>query len=219
MLSSNTRVDARPLNLMPLAKSDKHLAHLHPTLTIPSSQCRLSTSIHRSIFATLMWAADLIILGRDLFANLDEQLICLKSVYQLRLDSNDQPIRYRVPACQRGYRWTHQQVSQLLEDIRDFTQRENPQPAEFYCLQTLVLRLNEGTYEVVDGQQRLTTVLLILRHLMNGLRSAFSRNFTRSCTTRARRASISGQAIRRIGVIEYRFVSHLPISEDHRGLV
>ena len=50
-------------------------------------------------------------------------------------------------------------MTQLLEDIRDFTQRKNLQPEEFYCLQPLVLRLNDdGAFEVVDGQQRLHTI-------------------------------------------------------------
>src|SRR5437879_1206302 len=100
--------------------------------------------------------------------------IDLKSVFELRLDDSGQPIRYRIAAYQRGYRWTKQQVDQLLEDIRDFVRRENPQPTDFYCLQPLVLRPDVlrpdvlrpdvGAYEVEDGQQRLTTLLLILRH-------------------------------------------------------
>src|SRR5579859_4442268 len=96
---------------------------------------------------------------------MSEQHISLKTVYDLRVNASDEPIRYRIPAYQRGYRWTATQVTQLLEDIREFTQRENPKPEEFYCLQPLVLRANEdGAFEVVDGQQRLTTLLLILRH-------------------------------------------------------
>ena len=91
--------------------------------------------------------------------------ICLKTIYELRVDQSDVPIRYHIPAYQRGYRWKPTQVTQLLDDIREFTKRENPQPKEFYCLQPLVLRANEdGAYGVVDGQQRLTTLLLILRH-------------------------------------------------------
>jgi hypothetical protein len=89
----------------------------------------------------------------------------LKTIYELRVDASDVPLRYYIPAYQRGYRWTPTQVTQLLDDIREFTKRENPQPDEFYCLQPLVLRPNnDGAYEVVDGQQRLTTLLLILRH-------------------------------------------------------
>ena len=94
-----------------------------------------------------------------------EQSISLRSVYELRVDASDEPIRYRIPAYQRGFRWASQQVEQLLEDIRDFARRENPQPEDFYCLQPLVLRsTDDGAFEVVDGQQRLTTLLLILRH-------------------------------------------------------
>jgi Protein of unknown function DUF262 len=91
--------------------------------------------------------------------------LCLKTIYDLRVDASDDPFRYYIPAYQRGYRWTPTQVTQLLDDVREFTKRENPQPEEFYCLQPLVLRPNnDGAYEVVDGQQRLTTLLLILRH-------------------------------------------------------
>src|ERR1035438_6964408 len=96
---------------------------------------------------------------------MSEQQISLKSVYDLRVDASDAPIRYRIPAYQRGYRWAPTQVTQLLDDIREFTKRQNPKPEQFYCLQPLVLRANSnGAYEVVDGQQRLTTLLLILRH-------------------------------------------------------
>ncbi len=94
-----------------------------------------------------------------------EQNISLRSVYELRVDASDQPIHYRIPAYQRGFRWASRQVEQLLEDIRDFARRENPQPKDFYCLQPLVLRrADDGAFEVVDGQQRLTTLLLVLRH-------------------------------------------------------
>ena len=96
--------------------------------------------------------------------------LCLKTIYDLRVDGSDDPFRYYIPAYQRGYRWTPTQVTQLLDDIREFTKRENPQPEEFYCLQPLVLRPNaDGAYEVVDGQQRLTTLLLILRHFNDRL--------------------------------------------------
>src|SRR5438552_4643510 len=94
----------------------------------------------------------------------EQQHITLKTIYDLRVDDSDEPIRYRIPAYQRGFRWTPTQVTQLLDDIHEFTQRESPQPEEFYCLQPLVLLPREdGAYEVVDGQQRLTTLLLILR--------------------------------------------------------
>jgi hypothetical protein len=97
---------------------------------------------------------------------MNDRHIRLRTVYELRLDESNRPIRYFIPAYQRGYRWTSTQVRQLLDDLRDFTRRKNPQPEEYYCLQPLVLMPGkDGAYEVVDGQQRLTTLLLILRHL------------------------------------------------------
>ena len=32
--------------------------------------------------------------------------LCLKTVYDLRVDASDNPLRYHIPAYQRGYRWT-----------------------------------------------------------------------------------------------------------------
>lgn len=94
-----------------------------------------------------------------------EQHIGLRAVHELRTDEAGQPIRYFIPAYQRGYRWNATQVTQLLDDVHEFTRRKNPQPEEFYCLQPLVLLpRQDGSYEVVDGQQRLTTSLLVLRH-------------------------------------------------------
>lgn len=96
---------------------------------------------------------------------MNEQQILLKSVNELRVDASEASLRFFIPAYQRGYRWSSIQVEQLLDDIREFTLRKNPQPDEFYCLQPLVIMVRpSGDFEVVDGQQRLTTILLILRH-------------------------------------------------------
>ncbi len=94
-----------------------------------------------------------------------DQQIRLKAVHELRTGESGAPNRYFIPAYQRGYRWNITQVTQLLDDIHEFTRRKNPQPEEFYCLQPLVLLpRKDGALEVVDGQQRLTTLLLVLRH-------------------------------------------------------
>lgn len=67
-----------------------------------------------------------------------------------------------VPAYQRGYRWERVQVTQLIEDILAFD-KTSPQDS-FYCLQPVVVRkLGEKKYELIDGQQRLTTMYLILK--------------------------------------------------------
>lgn len=72
---------------------------------------------------------------------------------------------FYIPAYQRGYRWTKRQVTDLLEDIKEFQQQvENSTNAKdkFYCLQPIVVKEHGDKWEIVDGQQRLTTIHIIL---------------------------------------------------------
>ena len=103
----------------------------------------------------------------------------LKSIAELK------NLAFHIPDYQRGYRWTRRQVEDLLNDIFEFSQKDN---AGIYCLQPLVVikrsseeqlldrvhaakdldevkRILNGQWEVVDGQQRLTTIRLILEVL------------------------------------------------------
>jgi hypothetical protein len=100
--------------------------------------------------------------------------LSMRTVDELRLDADSRPQRYFIANYQRGYRWSTTQVTQLLGDIREFTNRPNPKPEQFYCLQPLVLKVAKGGgLEVVDGQQRLTTLLLILRHFNERLAAEY----------------------------------------------
>ena len=75
---------------------------------------------------------------------------------------------FYIPAYQRGYRWTERQVIDLLEDIKDFTPREIPNSEDktWYCLQPIVVKKRpDSSYEVIDGQQRITTIYLIWHYL------------------------------------------------------
>jgi hypothetical protein len=70
--------------------------------------------------------------------------------------------RFFVPSYQRGYRWTPTQVSALLDDLEDFV-RSDPTRDSYYCLQPVVVRQRQdGSWDLVDGQQRLTTLYLLL---------------------------------------------------------
>ena len=78
-----------------------------------------------------------------------------------------------IPEYQRGYRWTKTNVLQLLNDIWEYRQEPNNRNT-FYCLQPVVVRQAEwqdinGTtiqgFELIDGQQRLTTLHRILTYL------------------------------------------------------
>ncbi len=64
-----------------------------------------------------------------------------------------------VPAYQRGYRWGEQEVRQLLDDIRESN------GATYYLQPVVVKRRDDGSWELVDGQQRLTTLYLIFQYL------------------------------------------------------
>ena len=85
----------------------------------------------------------------------------LRSVFDLLNE------RFFVPSYQRGYRWTPRQVEALLDDLEAFQlSSRQSSPNAFYCLQPVVVRRrSEGEWELVDGQQRLTTIFLILRAL------------------------------------------------------
>ena len=90
--------------------------------------------------------------------------LILKKVIQLYDE------KFYIPSYQRGYRWTESQVIQLLDDIWEFAQKppvySQNDEKPFYCLQPIVVkkRLTNDDWEVIDGQQRLTTICLIIRY-------------------------------------------------------
>lgn len=70
----------------------------------------------------------------------------------------DSEKHYLVPAYQRGYRWTSKQVEELLTDIWNWNEDAK------YSLQPIVISQRDDLkMELVDGQQRLTTIYIILR--------------------------------------------------------
>lgn len=82
---------------------------------------------------------------------------------------------YRIPSYQRGYRWEPLQVTQLLNDLKDFTM--NPKKADKpYYLQPIVVATStkeveesqdeeQYDFDLIDGQQRLTTIYLLFKAL------------------------------------------------------
>ncbi len=98
------------------------------------------------------------------------------SIHQLQLRSIDElrSESFFVPAYQRGYRWTRRQVIELLEDVWDFVQTGAKNKGQFYCLQPVVVAPGkDGAWEVVDGQQRLTTLYLMLYHFNERFQEAY----------------------------------------------
>jgi uncharacterized protein with ParB-like and HNH nuclease domain len=71
---------------------------------------------------------------------------------------------FRVPSYQRGYRWGEEEVTRLLTDIYGIFDAESP-TAKNYCLQPVVVRRSEEQFDLIDGQQRLTTLYLIYKYM------------------------------------------------------
>ena len=92
---------------------------------------------------------------------------------------------FYIPAYQRGYRWTEKQVGDLLRDLLCFA-NDNKSDNDFYCLQPIIARpitdepklknifktedidklLDKGVWEIIDGQQRLTSIYLLYKYLV-----------------------------------------------------
>lgn len=85
------------------------------------------------------------------------------------LDNNgtifDTDSHYVIPRYQRAYAWEDKEIIQLIDDINDIEYKET-----VYYIGSLVVaqvKGKENTYEVVDGQQRLTTLYLLLQYLVS----------------------------------------------------
>jgi len=79
---------------------------------------------------------------------------------------------FYVESYQRGYRWSDEDVKALLDDINTFANKEYKAENETYWLQPIIVKKVENIevkecYELIDGQQRLTTIFLILNYLKN----------------------------------------------------
>lgn len=121
--------------------------------------------------------------------------IALKSVKELH------DFKFFIPGYQRGYRWTKKLVEELLDDLFEFFESKLKISDSYYCLQPLVVKQKVASYEkllekihrensiekieslikeakkgvpyeVIDGQQRLTTIFIILKVL--GEKNLFS---------------------------------------------
>ena len=84
---------------------------------------------------------------------------------------------FYVPSYQRGYRWK-EEVEMLLKDIDEIEEGQN------YSLQPIVVKnIEENKYELIDGQQRLTTIFLIFQY-MKQLNLPFQLKFSIEYETR-----------------------------------
>ena len=88
-------------------------------------------------------------------------------IQELRILDNDnvtlfnKGAHYVIPLYQRAYAWEDEEIVQLIDDINDST-------GDYYIGSLVVAKVKgrEERYEVVDGQQRLTTLYLLLHYLV-----------------------------------------------------
>lgn len=71
-----------------------------------------------------------------------------------------------IPSQQRGYKWTSENIYELIHDFLDFIGKYETK--KVYCLQPLAVVPKGGkSYSVLDGQQRLTTLFLLFKVVFN----------------------------------------------------
>lgn len=101
--------------------------------------------------------------------------------------------RYVIPIYQRNYAWGEPEISQLIQDIFDFSDSEKK--ISNYYIGTLVVFErhldNEIIYETIDGQQRLTTlnILLCALHRVFGSKISNKISYTQNLTFDSRKKS------------------------------
>ena len=90
---------------------------------------------------------------------MSDTFVKLKTIADLQNES----AKFYIDAYQRGYRWTENEVRDLLDDIREFSHVKRQDDRTFYCLQPIIVTQAEDgeSWKVIDGQQRLTTIYLI----------------------------------------------------------
>lgn len=113
----------------------------------------------------------------DLFKSL-KSVINSNNALVLKTINDLLGLNYLVDTYQRGYKWQDLQVEALLNDINDFDSSKS----EFYCLQPVVVKYHaaenpqeRGIWELIDGQQRVTTIFIILKYLTNS--NSYSINY------------------------------------------
>jgi hypothetical protein len=103
--------------------------------------------------------------SEDMMALISGKEFALKSIFSNEFD-------FSIPSYQRPYAWTPDEAEELFEDVKAFMNRqqksEQPEP---YFLGSIVLikQDNQPDAQVIDGQQRLTTVTILLRCLTERL--------------------------------------------------
>ena len=83
------------------------------------------------------------------------KVMSIESIY------NGEKLTYEVPIYQRNYAWEKEEISTLIQDIYD-AYSDDRERTNYYIGTLVTFHKGDQVYEVIDGQQRLTTINLVL---------------------------------------------------------
>lgn len=102
---------------------------------------------------------------------MNELIYSVRYIFQEYLSKHN-CVFFNIPEYQRGYKWTADNVKQLLNDLNNFGLRRQT-AEEFYCLQNITVAKEvvdkTSCINVIDGQQRLTTLYIVLSYIQRSL--------------------------------------------------
>ena len=73
--------------------------------------------------------------------------------------------KYVIPIYQRNFAWSEEQIGQLIIDISDYATENKDK--NYYIGTLIVNRRDNNSLEIIDGQQRLTTLSILLSLIKN----------------------------------------------------
>ncbi|WP_429165277.1 DUF262 domain-containing protein [Aeromonas rivipollensis] len=90
--------------------------------------------------------------------------------------------RYLVPMYQRNYAWGEGEITQLLQDVLDYQGKRNSKDKyqPYYIGTLVVFARGDGSFEVIDGQQRFTTLSLLGNWLKHHAKDAVNMSWYRA---------------------------------------
>jgi len=91
----------------------------------------------------------------------------MKNIIETKTIKELKKYKFRIPLYQREYAWGEDEVEQLIDDLQIFQQRKNNK--KYFLGNIVVDKINENYYDVIDGQQRLTTLYLLMILLENNV--------------------------------------------------
>ncbi|HHF8172225.1 TPA: DUF262 domain-containing protein [Klebsiella pneumoniae] len=108
--------------------------------------------------------------------------------------------RYLIPMYQRNYAWGEGEITQLVQDILDYQQKSlhSPLPQTYYIGTLVVFTRSDGQSEIIDGQQRFTTLSLLANWLKKHAGHTLDMNWYRGLNLGFESRPKSGETFERL---------------------